>query len=201
MQAEIPTIVDDKAGNGSTYASLETIVDITRPILNKHGFSVTFETKSIIKDEPAKNKKDEYIFFGYAVIVAVLRHRLGFSIKTETTVPFDFSGTKVSNTAQAQGSAISYGKRYAYCSLLNITTRSQDDDAKSCQSAQVKITTLQQQQLQQAYDSLTPDMQTEIDGNLLQSFGSTDFANVPRGLYQNVLADIQAKRRVSHENT
>lgn len=190
MQAEIPTIVEDKSGNGSSYATLETIVDITRPILNKYGFSVTFDVKTTIQETPVKTDKGGYIFLGFARVVAVLRHELGFSINTETVIPFDFSGSKNSNTAQAQGSAISYGKRYAYCSLLNITTRNCDDDANMLShSFQVKITVPQAKQLQSLYDNLAD--KAGFDDYLMGNFGSADLANIPKGSYNFVLSQLQ----------
>lgn len=201
LQAEIPTIVEDKQGNGTTYATLETIVDITRPILNKHGFSVTFDVRTTMQNEPTKvNTKsgEAFIFLGFAKVVAVLRHKQGFSINTETVIPFDFSGSKNSNTAQAQGSAISYGKRYAYCSLLNITTRNKDDDADMLNNSfQVKITTPQAKQLQAVYDKL-PN-KAGFDGWLLGLFGSSDLANIPQGAYNMVLSHLQANMGAVNE--
>ena len=189
LQAEIPTIVEDKSGNGSSYATLETIVDVTRPILNKYGFSVTFDVKTTMQNTPTK-VGDNFIFLGFATVKAVLIHELGHSIDTETCIPFDFSGSKKANTAQAQGSAISYGKRYAYCSLLNITTRNCDDDAEMLsKSFQVKITVPQAKQLQALHNNLAD--KTGFDGYLMQQFGSSDIANIPKGAYNMVLSQLQ----------
>lgn len=200
MQAEIPTIIEDKGGNGTTYATLETIVDVTRPILNRHGFSVTFDVKTTMQETPTKvttKSGEAFIFLGFARVVAVLRHEMGFSISTETVIPFDFSGSKNSNTAQAQGSAISYGKRYAYCSLLNITTRNADDDAQMLNNSfQVKITVPQAKQLRGMYDNLAD--KSLFDGWLMGQFGSSDLANIPKGAYNMVLSHLQASSGVVH---
>lgn len=201
MQAEIPTIVEDKQGNGTTYATLETIVDITRPLLNKYGFSVTFDTKTHLDDNPTKTEKGAYIFFGYVKVTAVLRHELGYHISTESVVPFDFSGSKNSNTAQAQGSATSYGKRYAYCSLLNIATRSQDDDGKTATNYQIKITAHQAKHLQAEFDNLGADAQAQMRAKFMQYFGSDDISQIPKGYYQNVLADFNGFKAVGNANS
>lgn len=193
LQAEIPTIIEDKKGEGSTYATLETIVDITRPLLNKYGFSVTFDTKTHLDDKPIQNDKGAYITFGYVKVTAVLRHELGYHISTESVVPFDFSGSKKSNTAQAQGSATSYGKRYAYCSLLNIATRSQDDDGRMASNGQIKVTAPQATTLRNALNSLPTDEQEQIKAKLMNAFGSDDVSQVPKGQYLAVLADINSK--------
>lgn len=200
MQAEIPTIVEDKKGEGSTYASLETIVDVTRPILNKHGFSVTFDTKTHLENTPIQNDKGAYIFFGYVEVTAILRHELGYHISTETCVPFDFSGSKKSNTAQAQGSATSYGKRYTYCSLLNIATRQQDDDGRKA-IEQIKVTAHQAKHLQGEFDSLGAEAQAQMREKFMQFFGSDDISQIPQCHYQNVLVDFNGFKAVNNANT
>ena len=48
MQAEIPLVIEDKAGNGSKYATLEKIVATTRQTLQKYGFSTSFETDTTL---------------------------------------------------------------------------------------------------------------------------------------------------------
>ena len=44
-------------------------------------------------------------------------------------LPVDLTGSK--NAVQAAGSSVSYGKRYTVSALLNLTSRGEDDDARS----------------------------------------------------------------------
>lgn len=122
MQAELPSItekgeiiVDKKVR--SRYARFEDINDTCKPVLQKHGFAVTFRTNT----EGAVVK-----------VTGILTHREGHSVNTDMTLPVDVSGSK--NTVQAIGSSIAYGKRYVFCALLNITSRGEDDDGNGAGS-------------------------------------------------------------------
>lgn len=116
MQSRMPTISKDakiivKGELRSTYASFENIVDTIRPLLEEYGFSVTFKTSFVN---------------GVLHVLGRISHRGGHSEETTIALPFDNTGSK--NEVQAIGSSVSYGKRYALCMLLNITTRGEDDD-------------------------------------------------------------------------
>lgn len=111
MQAELPLVV--KAGEGhnkAKYAKLEDINEAIRPTLQKYGFAVTFRTRQTDKT---------------LTVIAILSHKLGHSEDTDLILPLDTSGSK--NAVQAVGSTISYGKRYALCALLNISTGDDTD--------------------------------------------------------------------------
>lgn len=126
MQADIPEI-DEKGfiknkegGIQSRYAKNEDIQKVLRPILQLHGFSLSFRTewpdKSTVK------------------VVGILTHREGHSRESEFLSGADTSGSK--NSIQALGSAISYGHRYTTTDLLNITSRERlDDDGEATSRA------------------------------------------------------------------
>ena len=137
MQGDITPIATDASfseGNNSNngnakqprYLSYEKMVAVTKPILTKHGFSLHHEEKTEILGQ-GQAKNGTVIFNGLVTVTAFLRHKTGKSLATSLTIPFDFSGSKNSNTAQAQGSAVSYGRRYTMAGLLKIATY--DDDA------------------------------------------------------------------------
>lgn len=111
MQTELPSIAERGKGNNGHYATLEDIVDTVRPILQRHGFAVSFRIQT----------QESGI-----QVTGVLMHRDGHREETSMLLPADVSGNK--NAVQAFGSSTSYGKRYVLCALLNITTRGQDDN-------------------------------------------------------------------------
>lgn len=187
MQSELPSVARSKKGQNSKYATLEDIITSTRSILQKYGFATSFETDTQL----GANKQDSFV-----KVTAVLVHRLGHSTKTSLLVPFDFSGNKSSNYAQAMGSAVSYGKRYALCALLNIATHDDDDGVASSQDN--KVTTAQKQHLQALYDRLSPEIQLDINGKLIGSFGSAKLGNIPINCYNDVLMDLQKNQGVIH---
>lgn len=111
MQMEIPSIAERGKSHSGKYAKLEDIVDTVRPIMQKHGFAVSFRVNTVERG---------------IEVTGVLMHRGGHREETTMMLPADTSGSK--NAVQAFGSSTSYGKRYVLCALLNITTRDEDDD-------------------------------------------------------------------------
>lgn len=135
MQSDIPSIAERGAivVNGqkrSDYATFEDINDVIKPIMQAHGFAITFKVQNIAA--------------GLSV-TGILMHRAGHREETTMLLPLDASGSK--NAVQAVGSSTSYGKRYVMSALLNLTTRGEDDDGYAAVPA-AKITDIQVRQLE-----------------------------------------------------
>ena len=96
----------------ATYATWEDTVEAVRPLLARHGFSLTFRPGRSDKGEPT--------------VTGVLRHQGGHKEEATLELPVDVSGDK--NAVQAVGSTMSYGQRYVARMLLNLTSRGEDDD-------------------------------------------------------------------------
>jgi hypothetical protein len=120
MQAELPTIserggIKDRSGNvQSTYALWEDINRAIIPVLQRHGFALTFRNTNT----PTSIS-----------VTGVLSHRGGHREETTITLPVDVSGNK--NAVQGVASSVSYGKRYTTGLLLNITSCGEDDDGSA----------------------------------------------------------------------
>jgi len=120
LQSKLPIVnktgvINDKHGNlRSKYAKFEDIVEAIQPLLDQHGFSITF-----------KANFDN----GLLMITGQVSHAAGHQETAEMILPFDDSGAK--NKVQAIGSSVSYGKRYTLTMLINIATRGEDDDGHS----------------------------------------------------------------------
>lgn len=114
MQCEIPTVGEGavNAHTKNSYATLDDINYTLKPIMQRHGFAVTF------KVEHAAN--------GISV-TGILMHSAGHREQTTMLLPLDTGPGR--NAVQAVGSSTTYGKRYVMCALLNITTgETRDDD-------------------------------------------------------------------------
>jgi hypothetical protein len=107
MVHKIPVIAKTKKAHTTTYAPLEDIVEVVRPILSAHGFSISFRTIQPDLDQ--------------MTVVCELRHRAGHSTNNSITLPVKKVNNGM-NDMQAVGAAMSYGKRYALCAMLNIAT-------------------------------------------------------------------------------
>jgi hypothetical protein len=114
LQSDIPTIIEKASTDKATYAPLEDIIEPVRPVLSRHGFSLSFRTEWPT-DKSVK-------------VIGILTHREGHARQSEFLSAADQSGSK--NPIQALASAVSYGKRYTCKDLLCIVTRGEDDDAE-----------------------------------------------------------------------
>ena len=99
--ASVPKTADNPFYK-SKYADLPTIMAVTQPVLAKHGLGVTMPP-------------------GRGTIFARLVHRSGQWQESE----MDLVSAKAD--PQGQGSAITYARRYAYCSVLGLITEADDD--------------------------------------------------------------------------
>ena len=147
MQCDIPSIAERGAGhNKITYATLEDINDVIKPIMQRYGFAMVF--------------KVEHAQAGISV-TGILMHRAGHREETTMLLPSDTSGSK--NAVQAVASSVSYGKRYVMCAMLNITTRGEDDDGYAAVPA-VTITEQQAKSIKALLAKCKPETVTGFCG-------------------------------------
>ena len=91
------------------YAPLETVKDSVDKNLRKHGLGVV--------QTPTGSD-------GHIGVKTILFHESGQQIETE------FGAQLVKNDPQTIGSYITYFRRYAYLSVLNLQPENEDDDAQ-----------------------------------------------------------------------
>jgi hypothetical protein len=117
FQAKCPAItkrrkIDLGGGSGPLYASLDDIMKEIKPLLADCGLCITFSA--------------EVTEAGQIHVLCNIRH--GRHVETsEITLPIP-AQMRVNDT-QKMGAALSYAKRYALCSALNITVTDEDTDA------------------------------------------------------------------------
>lgn len=95
----------------STYAKYEDIDKHLRPLLQREGFSLRFDSKVLDG--------------GRMLVSATLSHKAGHSVVSEIPLSLDGSGNK--NNTQAAGSTYSYGQRYLARMIFNIVDDTEDD--------------------------------------------------------------------------
>lgn len=125
MSKEIPVIAKSKKAHNTSYAPLEDIVKVIQPILSKYGFSVSFTTEQQGLEAVTVN--------------CFLQHKDGHSTSTALMLPTKAVNNSM-NAMQAIGAAISYGKRYTICGILNIATAQDDDNNGFAVNAKVEST-------------------------------------------------------------
>jgi ERF superfamily len=105
--------VEYKGKEAFKFATWEAIDAAIRPILQREGFALSFDTVPRQGDG------------GGIVVTGTLSHIGGHKRCASMPVALDSSGGK--NNIQGMGSSFSYGKRYTTTALLNIITEGEDD--------------------------------------------------------------------------
>ena len=101
----------DPVEQSTPYATFNEMNRITKPILQKHRFALSFLT-----DQGTD---------GRLIVKGVLKHIRGHQETTTLSLPLETSGSK--NNVQGFGSSMSYGKRYATIALLNLVSEAMED--------------------------------------------------------------------------
>ena len=110
-QGELPILQKRKQGYGYKYADMAEIVETISPVLTKYGFGIVGSIE---------------IIDGNHYFVATLKHISNQSHSCR--VPLFFKPDAKVNAMQAYGSALTYAKRYAIITLLNLAADEESDD-------------------------------------------------------------------------
>lgn len=120
FQADCPVIKKMKPGgrtnNGTVaymYAPLDSIIQQTRDLIRKHGFS--YQVKTV-------NTKDSL------KAICIVKHVAGHQEESDFEVPSG-GGTAIMSGPQKVAAALTFAKRYAFCNAFGIMTGDQDTDA------------------------------------------------------------------------
>lgn len=174
LQAELPVItrtgeIKVRGQVQSTYAKYEDIDKALRPLLVKHGFSLSFNAEYGEQQVTIKGK---------------LAHTDGHFQTAEICLPFDTSGNK--NNVQSVGSTLSYGKRYVVGMLINLVTQGEDDDGQMADT----IDEEEIANLQALIDEVGANKQKFLD-----YFKVSCLENIPAKDYQKAVKMLEAKRK------
>lgn len=166
MLPEIPEIgktgVATSSGDKLLYkfAKWDQMNRIIRPILQKHGFALTFRTQEHEK----------------GVLVTGVLSRGGHSETTSLLQSLE-SASSAMNANQARGNAVSYGKRYTAAALLNIiTTDEEDNDA---QESQGPLSEQQVTRIREMLAELGGSEEVLVEWANRKGFASTELEGLP----------------------
>lgn len=114
------SIKSDKGSYGYTYADLSDVIEATAAALAKHGLVIIQEPEVV-----SENGRQ------MVVINGCIAHKSG-GVYSLRPLPLPVTG----GTAQAIGSAISYGRRYQLTAALNLAAADDDGDEASSGAVQ-----------------------------------------------------------------
>ena len=147
-QSEMAPVARDASNDQtrSNYATLEAIHKSIKPIITKHGFSLSFAQGETDKD-------------GHYRVTCALRHKSGHTVQQFMDIPSDGVGMKGNankTSTHAFGSSMSYGRRYLTLAIFNISTAEEDDDGNA--ASDIVITSEQREILQDLIDETKSDI-------------------------------------------
>lgn len=176
-QREMPRIgkdglvVNHKTGAvQSRYATLENLDKAIRPVYERHGFSVSFNTGA-----QAGAKLE---------ILARVRHGAGHQEDYRMPLELDTSGAK--NGTQGAGSTFSYGRRYLLKAIFNIVEEGEDRDG----AAAATITDGQVASI----ETMIADTRSNLS-MFLRIFNIEKLAEMPAERFRDAMAALEQKRR------
>lgn len=168
MQNDLPVVQERGNANGRyRYALWEDINSAIKPLLKKHGFSLSFRTD----------------FTDGIAVTGVLTHRNGHSESTTIKLPADPSGNK--NAVQAVASSVSYGKRYTAGALLNLTSTDEDDDGAEA-GATPRMTDQHALEIEARANEYSADMLERV----LKSYKAKALGEIPDSEYPSIMGRL-----------
>ena len=157
-----------------TYMKYEDIMEVLTPLLNAHGFTVTFSTKA----EEARLTQ-----------FCTVTHRNGHSRTNQYTVRLS-NKTPGLNECQQDGLAGTYAKRYAVCNAFNITVETDTDGRENVANegefiAADKVQYLKEQVREVGFNERT----------FLRLAGSETYEQITEGKYPVLINALDLKRQ------
>jgi hypothetical protein len=120
-QLEFAPIVKNRTNyNKGTYADLTAILEAVKPALLEHGV--------VILQSPVTRYLENNLFV-VDIVTTICHGESGETFEGILSMP-------AKNDAQAIGSAITYGRRYALVSMLSLSTEDDDDGEEAIKPAQ-----------------------------------------------------------------
>ena len=136
FQQEVPVILKDTSGYNYKYADLPAIDEVIKPLLKKHGLGVlqplsSLDNKPAIKtiiyhQESGENIEDTTPLPETSLQKIIIRKTDKNGVTTETE-KFVVCGFEQMSKPQADGSTITYYRRYALSSFLGLITDKDTD--------------------------------------------------------------------------
>lgn len=173
LQTELPRIAARGKADRYSYMKYEDIMAEILPLLNKHGFSVTFSTKV----EDARITQ-----------FCTVTHRNGHSRVNQYAVRLS-NRTPGLNECQQDGLAGTYAKRYALCNAFNITVET-DTDGTDARNEGAPITEDQALYLRE----LVRDTKSD-EAAFLKFAGASKYEEIGAARYDQLAAVLHKKSR------
>ena len=146
VQNDLLQFKQDKQGNKNKYTTYETLVSKIKPLLTKKGIAL-FQPLDMVEGKKAVTTR---IQLGHEFMESTI-------IISKMDLIVSKAGNNVTNTAQMDGMAITYMKRYALSSFFAIATGDKDIDDDDISAIQAK-----KDLVDKSFDELLKDTDEEL---------------------------------------
>jgi len=180
-QLEMPIVIKDATNSsiGNTYAKLDTVSKIIKPVYTRHGFSVTFSEDVCDRE-------------GFLLILAHVRHIGNHSETYKRFAPIDDKGPKggdVKTKLHGCQSSMSYMQRQHLCSIFAVTVSDTDDDGNGGTDEPELITQDQVDEINKYLDNINdPDTKARM----LKMCGVETVEEIGANWYNTVINKLKA---------
>lgn len=184
-QRDIETVLKNKTNpqTRSKYADLENVIETSKPIYTKEGFSVIFYESDTALPEHIR-------------ISADVLHSVGHKETYHLDVPLDGKGIQGNANMikiHAKASSIAYGRRYLMCMIWNLSTS--DDDGNTA-GAEL-ISDLQLSRLLDIIDNLPSPKDKKM--KILAFAGVHTLEEITTKNYEKVMAALRTIKEKSEK--
>jgi len=181
-QSDMPQVTRDAENQQtrSRYARLETLSKAMKPVVTRHGFSMSYGTA----DSPLD---------GHYRITCRVSHVGGHSRDYHADVPADMTGMKGNQNKTAThgfGSTMSYGRRYLAMLIFDIAMTNEDDDGNRCGGQVVQLVSDEQVA---NLDALIEEVGANRD-NFLKLLKVERLEDLPAPKYAGAVKRLEQKR-------
>jgi hypothetical protein len=178
FQAACPVISTNAEGHQrNRYATLDHIVEAVKPLMAAHGLSHSFDTMT--------NAEGLHV-------TCWIRHAGGHRESTQFDTPVG-AASRGMNDQQAHGSALSYGKRYALCAALGLTTGDRDDDGAGAEAKTISEEQAADLRVLAEEVKLNAEDKASLFNWLKVPFA--EYELIPEGRHQAVVDALERKRK------
>ena len=162
-----------------TYASLDDIEKVIRPVLRRHKLSYTW-------DSTTDNAN--------LTVTCTLRHVLGSSVSASFTCPT--TSLSAMSDQQKVGAALTYGRRQSLVSVAGLTQTDDDTDAADPVADLTPISDEQLANLQLVWDEVKNNVGPKVlnQAAFFRFYGCATLLDLPAARYTEALAALASKR-------
>lgn len=182
LQSEIRDAEKDNQGYGYKYADLGQILSLIRPLLQKNGLSFA---------QHVGNAND------MVAIETIVMHSSGQWMSSELLMPAVQS--KSMNAAQAMGSVITYGRRYALSAIFGIAQIDDDGTAAKIEPTKaapvaapvMKATMITEKEIEQL-GAMIFEAEADIE-KLMNAYNVKQFEHMTKAQYEDAMRKLRKK--------